>query len=82
MRYGIGRLWFALIFVLALAIALPTFVAAVESLLPAVILFIVLIGIGALIYGRRRYWLAVKLIYGRFAFILVSLSDRCVSHGL
>lgn len=54
--YGFGRVWFILIFMLALAIALPVLIHAVEAIIPAVILFCVLLGIGSLLYQRRRRW--------------------------
>jgi len=50
------RIWAMLIFVIALAFALPALVNAFMAIIPAVIAGVFLVGIGTLLFQRRRRW--------------------------
>lgn len=50
------RLWLTLILVILAAFAIPALLGAIESILPFVIIFVVLMAAGSLLYQRRRRW--------------------------
>jgi len=51
-----SRTWLTLIFVIAVVFALPALLNALTGIIPAVLAGVVLVGIGTLLFRRRRYW--------------------------
>jgi hypothetical protein len=50
------RVWGVLIMLIVAAFALPAMINAIEALIPALIAAAALVGVGALLFRRRRYW--------------------------
>lgn len=50
------RVWGVLVLLIVAAFALPVMIHAIEALIPALIAGAVLVGVGALLFRRRRYW--------------------------
>lgn len=50
------RVWGVLVLLIMAAFALPVMIHAIEALIPALIVGAVLVGVGALLFRRRRYW--------------------------
>lgn len=50
------RVWGVLVLLIMAAFTLPTMIHAIEALIPALIAAVVLVGVGALLFRRRRYW--------------------------
>ena len=51
-----SRFWLILIGIIAAALVLPALVSAIEGLVPALLAGAVLVGIGTLLFQRRRRW--------------------------
>jgi xanthine/uracil/vitamin C permease (AzgA family) len=50
------KLWMSVIFVIAAAFALPALISALTAIIPAVIAGAVLVGVGTMLFRRRRHW--------------------------
>jgi LPXTG-motif cell wall-anchored protein len=51
-----NRLIALLVLLIVAAFALPSMIAAFDAVIPALIGLVVLIGVGALLFQRRRRW--------------------------
>lgn len=50
------RVWGVLLLLIIAAFALPVMIHAIEALIPALLVGALLVGVGTLLFRRRRYW--------------------------